>query len=29
MIRRYVKTVEVERVTAAHKRFTPADYLNI
>jgi hypothetical protein len=27
MIRRYVKAAEVERATAAHKRFSPADGL--
>ena len=29
MIRRYVKAAEVERATAAHKRFSPADHLGI
>jgi site-specific recombinase XerD len=28
MIRRYVKAAEVERATAAHKKFSPADGLN-
>ena len=27
MIRRYVKAAEVERATAAHKRFSPSDHL--
>jgi len=29
MIRRYVKAAEVERATAAHKRFSPADHLDV
>jgi len=29
MIRRYVKAAEVERATAAHKRFSPADHLDL
>jgi len=29
MIRRYVKAAEVERATAAHKRFSPADGLGV
>lgn len=29
MIRRYVKAAEVERATAAHKRFSPADHLDM
>jgi hypothetical protein len=27
MVRRYVQAAEVERATAAHKRFSPADGL--
>ena len=29
MIRRYVKAAEIERATAAHKKFSPADNLGI
>jgi len=29
MIRRYVKAAEVQRATAAHKKFSPADHLNM
>ena len=28
MVRRYVQAAEVERATAAHKRYSPADHLN-
>lgn len=28
MVRRYVKAAEIERATAAHKRFSPADHLD-
>jgi site-specific recombinase XerD len=29
MVRRYVKAAEVERATAAHKKFSPADHLGV
>lgn len=29
MIRRYVKAAEVQRATAAHKKFSPVDHLNM